>query len=100
MKLIVDSRTDKVLGCHISATNASEIIQVVVVCLKMGATKADSTAPWRCTHCAEELVICGARVTARRPSFWQQAGWRVRRGKAWLQADLAFRRIVKHVERE
>ena len=39
MKMIVDSGTDKVLGCHIFGDHASEIIQIVAIALKMGATK-------------------------------------------------------------
>lgn len=57
MKLIVDAETDKVLGCHIFGDHASEIIQIVAVALKLGATKADfdSTIALHPTA-AEELV--------------------------------------------
>jgi len=41
MKLVVDGATDRVLGCHIVGPNASELVQVVAVAIKMGATKAD-----------------------------------------------------------
>lgn len=41
MKLIVDADTDKVLGCHIFGDHGSEIIQIVAVALRMGATKSD-----------------------------------------------------------
>ena len=41
MKLIVSQETDKVLGCHIVATHAGEMIQLAGVAVKMGATKAD-----------------------------------------------------------
>ena len=41
MKLIVDSRTDQVLGCHIFGDHAAEIIQVAAVTLRLGATKKD-----------------------------------------------------------
>ncbi|MEL7165557.1 MAG: FAD-dependent oxidoreductase [Pseudomonadota bacterium] len=41
MKLIVSQETDKVLGCHIVAPNAGEMIQLAGVAIKMGATKAD-----------------------------------------------------------
>ncbi len=56
-KLIVDSKTDKVLGCHIFGWGAAEIIQMVAVAMKMGATKAqfDSTVALHPTA-AEELV--------------------------------------------
>ena len=41
MKLIVSQETDKVLGCHIVAPHAGEMIQLAGVAVKMGATKAD-----------------------------------------------------------
>jgi glutathione reductase (NADPH) len=56
-KLIVDSRDDRVLGCHIFGPEAAEIIQVVAVAMKMGATKAnfDTTIALH-PSAAEELV--------------------------------------------
>ena len=41
MKLIVCADTRKVLGCHIVADNAGELIQMVGIAVKMGATKED-----------------------------------------------------------
>jgi glutathione reductase (NADPH) len=41
MKLIVSQKTDKVLGCHIVAPHAGEMIQLAGIAVKMGATKAD-----------------------------------------------------------
>ena len=41
MKLIVSQETDKVLGCHIVAPHAGEMIQLVGIAVKMGSTKAD-----------------------------------------------------------
>ncbi|MEE4188274.1 MAG: FAD-dependent oxidoreductase [Roseobacter sp.] len=41
MKLIVSKATRKVLGCHIVAPNAGEMIQLAGVAVKMGATKED-----------------------------------------------------------
>ncbi|MGR3491404.1 MAG: FAD-dependent oxidoreductase [Shimia sp.] len=41
MKLVVSQETDKVLGCHIVAPEAGELIQMVGIAIKMGATKAD-----------------------------------------------------------
>ena len=40
-KLIVSKATEKVLGCHIVADGAGEMIQLAAVAIKMGATKAD-----------------------------------------------------------
>ena len=41
MKLIVSQATRKVLGCHIVAPDAGEMIQMVAIAVKMGATKED-----------------------------------------------------------
>lgn len=41
MKLVVSRDTDRVLGCHIVAPGAGEMIQLAGVAIKMGATKAD-----------------------------------------------------------
>ena len=41
MKLIVCAQTDRVLGCHIVADHAGEMIQLAGVTMAMGATKAD-----------------------------------------------------------
>ena len=41
MKLVVAKDSQKVLGCHIVAPNAGEMIQLAGVAIKMGATKAD-----------------------------------------------------------
>lgn len=39
MKLIVDSASDRVLGCHMVGPDAGEIVQSLAVALKAGATK-------------------------------------------------------------
>ncbi|MEL7132124.1 MAG: FAD-dependent oxidoreductase [Pseudomonadota bacterium] len=41
MKLVVSQETRKVLGCHIVAPDAGEMIQLAGVAIKMGATKED-----------------------------------------------------------
>ena len=68
MKLIVDAASNKVLGCHIFGDHASEIIQVVAVTLKMGATKADfdSTIALHPTA-AEELVTMRTKSYSKTP---------------------------------
>ncbi len=45
MKLIVDTKTDVVVGCHMMGTDSPEIIQGVAIAIKCGATKSqfDST---------------------------------------------------------
>lgn len=41
MKLIVSQTTRKVLGCHIVAPGAGELIQLAGIAIKMGADKED-----------------------------------------------------------
>jgi glutathione reductase (NADPH) len=68
MKLVVDSATDKVLGCHILGPEAGEMIQLVAIALKMGATKAqfDATIAVHPTS-AEELVTLRRKFASRTP---------------------------------
>jgi glutathione reductase (NADPH) len=40
MKLVVDTQSDAVLGCHMVGEHAAEIIQGMSIALKAGATKA------------------------------------------------------------
>ncbi|WP_368344260.1 glutathione-disulfide reductase [Pelagovum sp. HNIBRBA483] len=63
MKLIVSRETRKVLGCHIVADQAGEMIQMVGIAVKMGATKEDfdRTVAVHPTM-AEELVTMKAPV--------------------------------------
>ena len=57
MKLVVDGATQRIVGAHILAREAAEIIQLVAVAMTMGATKADFDATVA-VHptAAEELV--------------------------------------------
>jgi glutathione reductase (NADPH) len=57
MKLLVDGITGRVVGCHIAGPDAGELIQVIGIAVKMGATKADFDATMA-VHptVAEELV--------------------------------------------
>ncbi|MBT4162860.1 MAG: glutathione-disulfide reductase [Gammaproteobacteria bacterium] len=57
MKLIVDRKTDKVLGVHMVGSDAGEIIQGISIAMKMGVTKTlfDSTIGIHPTT-AEEFV--------------------------------------------
>jgi glutathione reductase (NADPH) len=65
IKLIVDGTTDRVLGCHFVGPNASELVQLVAIAVKLGATKADFDAT-TALHptLAEEIVTLG-RPTER-----------------------------------
>ena len=65
MKLIVDKKTDVVLGCHMVGADSPEIIQGFAVALKCGATKAqfDATIGIHPTA-AEEFVTMRTPVSA------------------------------------
>ena len=39
MKLVVDPKTDRVLGCHMLGVDAPEIVQGLAIAIKCGATK-------------------------------------------------------------
>jgi glutathione reductase (NADPH) len=68
MKLVVDAKTDRVLGCHIFGPEAGEMAQLVAIALKMGATKAqfDATVSVHPTM-AEELVTIRTKAYTRAP---------------------------------
>ena len=57
VKLLVDEESDRVVGCHILGPDAAEMIQLVGIAIKMGATKYDFDATMA-VHptAAEELV--------------------------------------------
>src|SRR5471030_2600540 len=57
MKLLVDGLTGRVVGCHIAGPDAGDLIQVIGIAVRMGATKADFDATMA-VHptAAEELV--------------------------------------------
>ncbi len=67
-KLIVDAKTDRVLGCHIFGPDAAEIVQIVAVAMKMGATKAqfDATVALH-PSVAEELVTMRTKSYSKSP---------------------------------
>jgi glutathione reductase (NADPH) len=58
MKLVVDRRTDKLLGVHVAGEDAPEMVQLAAVAVKAGITKQqwDSTVALHPTA-AEELVL-------------------------------------------
>ena len=63
MKLIVDRKTDRVLGLHIVGADAGEMIQAFAVAITMGATKAQFDASLA-VHptAAEELVTMYEKI--------------------------------------
>ena len=65
MKLVVDAKSDRVLGCHIIGEAAAEMIQCVAIAVKMKATKADFDATVALhPSAAEELVLLKTKVKA------------------------------------
>jgi len=60
MKLVVDSETDRVLGCHMAGPDAGEIMQGLGVALKAGATKQvfDDTLGIHPTAAAKNSSLC------------------------------------------
>jgi len=68
MKLVVDSQTERVLGCHMVGPEAGEIVQGLAVALKAGATKRvfDETLGIHPTS-AEEFVTMRTPLAASAP---------------------------------
>lgn len=65
MKLLVDRRSDKVVGCHVLGADAAEIVQMAAVAMRLGATKADFDATMGLhPSAAEELVTMRERWLA------------------------------------
>ncbi|WP_406870679.1 glutathione-disulfide reductase [Thioclava sp. 'Guangxiensis'] len=63
LKLIVDQKTQVVTGCHIVGPDAGEMIQMVAIAMKMGATKAQFDAT-----CAVHPTMAEELVTMRNPT--------------------------------
>ena len=63
MKLVVEQKTQKVLGVHIVGESAAEMVQLAAIDVKMGATKRDfdNTVALHPTA-AEELVTLRNKV--------------------------------------
>jgi glutathione reductase (NADPH) len=62
MKLVVSRTTRKVLGCHIVAPEAGEMIQLAAIAIRMGATKEDFDRT-----CAVHPTMAEELVTMRKP---------------------------------
>jgi glutathione reductase (NADPH) len=63
MKLVVSRATRKVLGCHIVAPDAGEMIQLAAIAIRMGATKEDFDRT-----CAVHPTMAEELVTMRKPT--------------------------------
>ena len=64
MKLVVDAKTDRVLGCHVVGPDAAEMVQGIGIALRCNATKAqfDATVGIH-PSAAEELVTMRTKWT-------------------------------------
>jgi len=65
MKLVVDGATGRVLGCHIVGEGAAEMIQLLAIAVKMGATKADFDATLAVHPTAAEEIVTMHEPTSR-----------------------------------
>ena len=63
LKLVVDGSTDRVVGCHIVGPDAGEMIQLLGIAVKMGATKADFDATMAVHPTAAEELVTMRTVT-------------------------------------
>jgi glutathione reductase (NADPH) len=64
MKLVVDGESDRILGIHVVGPDAGELIQVLGIAVKMGATKADFDATMAVHPTAAEELVTLRTVTA------------------------------------
>jgi glutathione reductase (NADPH) len=65
MKLVVDGTTGKVRGAHIVGEGAGEMIQLIAIAIKMGATKADLDATMALHPTAAEELVTMREPAAR-----------------------------------
>ena len=65
MKIVVDGKTDKVLGVHILGHEAGEMAQLLGIAVKMGATKADFDATMAVHPTASEELVTMRTRSAR-----------------------------------
>ena len=65
MKVLVEPESDKVLGVHILGHDAGELVQVLGIALRMGATKADFDATMAVHPTAAEELVTMREPTER-----------------------------------
>jgi glutathione reductase (NADPH) len=65
MKLVVDGTTGKVVGAHIVGEAAGEMIQLIGIAVRMGATKADLDATMAVHPTAAEELVTMREPVAR-----------------------------------
>jgi glutathione reductase (NADPH) len=65
VKLVVDGVTERVVGCHIVGEGAAEMIQLLALAVKMGATKADFDATLAVHPTSAEEIVTMRTPAAR-----------------------------------
>lgn len=65
MKIVVDAKSDRVLGVHILGHDAGEMAQLLAIAVKMGARKADFDATMALHPTASEELVTMRTRTAR-----------------------------------
>ena len=68
MKLVVEGETQRILGAHILAYEAGEMIQLLGIAVKMKATKADFDATIALHPTAAEELVTMRTPSARHVS--------------------------------
>lgn len=64
MKLVVDEKSQRVIGCHVLGPDAGEIVQMAAIAMRMGATKSDFDRTMALhPSAAEELVTLREKWT-------------------------------------
>ena len=63
MKLVVDAKTDKVLGCHLIGEDVAEMIQMLAIPIKHGITKAEFDATCALHPTAAEEIVTLSKTT-------------------------------------
>ena len=61
----MDGSNDRVVGCHIVGPDAGEMIQLIGIAVKMGATKADFDATMAVHPTLGEELVTMRTVTER-----------------------------------
>jgi len=76
MKLVVDGKTDRVLGCHMLGADAPEIVQGLAIAVKCGASKKmfDQTVGIH-PSAAEEFVTMREKLVRRRHRRRRRSRW-------------------------
>jgi glutathione reductase (NADPH) len=65
MKLVVDGVTERVVGCHVVGEGAADMIQLLAIAVKTGATKADFDATIAVHPTAAEEIVTMRTPAAR-----------------------------------